>query len=520
MRLRLDKLVLSAGLALAMVATSIPAIAGTTTTTTKEQTGLSLNGSTVTMNETDNTKVDDEGAFAKAIKGFVKDGDATVALTGYTGTIKSVPVVTVTAGNATEAGDKVTSEVASDGYTLTNVKAAAPSIKIAVTNEYTKTLTVSVEEQADRTEDQLKEAALTASTADVNYHKSTMNTLASKLEQDEDGLKIVAGEAAAETVDTTGITDFTKAQNVPVTITKEITATYTIDSLGASGYTYDFVLDGGDNFEYQVYKKTTDANGIVNVSTVDSSVVNSTSDVKFTITDLTGEYYVAKKPISTAESLLFGDDADKADNTTQDIAVSDTVTLTVKSAEAPVDQAVLAEFNTVAKANNAKIAGYFTANLSTGNYTDSEVTVKIVKPKDIEALAGEGKTIKYTVIRQHTGMPIEALETNSDGEYITFSSKYFSTFALAYEIVDATTEETEETEEASNATDGTTVADATDATAAAATEAADSTADSSTTSTTASKNTGDNSMMPLFMTTLLLALCAGSLAIYKEKKTN
>ncbi len=42
----------------------------------------------------------------------------------------------------------------------------------------------------------------------------------------------------------------------------------------------------------------------------------------------------------------------------------------------------------------------------------------------------------------------------------------------------------------------------------------------STTSTTSSTKTADNSIMPLFMTTLLLVLCAVSLAIYKEKKTN
>ena len=39
------------------------------------------------------------------------------------------------------------------------------------------------------------------------------------------------------------------------------------------------------------------------------------------------------------------------------------------------------------------------------------------------------------------------------------------------------------------------------------------------TSTTSSTKTAYNSMMSLFMTTLLLVLCAVSLAIYKEKKT-
>ena len=137
--------------------------------------------------------------------------------------------------------------------------------------------------------------------------------------------------------------------------------------------------------------------------------------------------------------------------------------------------------------------------------TDFTFTIKV--PTDIGT---DG--ITYTVLRMHNGV-VEALETTVADGVITFTSNKFSDFALVYTTSAATTEDP--TEEATDSTDGTTVADATDAT-----EAADSTADSSTTSTTASKKTGDNSMMPLFMTTLLLALCAGSLAIYKEKKTN
>jgi len=298
-----------------------------------------------------------------------------------------------------------------------------------------------------------------------------------------------------------------KQKKVDVTITKTTKTEYKIDTL-VGGYTYDYLEVNDKTSESKVYKQLAKDNKCENQ---EYTVVNDGAAIKISVTDLTSTYFLGHKEVSTSGNLYFGDDEDGEDATEQAIKVTDTVTLTVSSTATPVDSA---DFDTVAKANNAKIAGYFTATLSNGTYTDSEVTVKIVKPKDIEALAGEGKTIKYTVIRSHEGMPIEALETNSDGEYITFSSKYFSTYALAYEIVDAAATPAE-----TPAEDPTTEAPANENDTQAAAPTTEAAQGSGTTSATGVK-AGDNSMMPLFMTTLLLALCAGSLAIYKEKKTN
>ena len=145
MRLRLDKLVLSAGLALAMVATSIPAIAGTPTTSTQESEGLSLNGKTVSIVKQDDKFVflneEDKFAFAKAQKGVEVGGaaEAVTGVEGYVGKISSIEVVSTkekaTSVNTGGAGESINNKCISDGVDLTS-GVSLPGYKITVTNIY------------------------------------------------------------------------------------------------------------------------------------------------------------------------------------------------------------------------------------------------------------------------------------------------------------------------------------------------------------------------------------------------
>lgn len=511
MRLRLDKLVLSAGLALAMVVTTIPAIAGTPTASTKESAGLSLNGKTVAINDTNGLTTTEGKAFAKAQKGVEEDG-AAQTFTGYEGKITSI-TVTENAESTNAVGDYVKNAAKSDGMTLVDPTTGStttngvklPTYTITVTSKYTKVLEgLDLSGAVDESQND---------TAIIETELEANDTVKQALEAANNAIK---GEGITiQTVEpSVGKTSYTEdeAKKVDVTITTTTETVYTIDTL-VGGYTYDYLANNDEKYEYKVYKQLAKDNTCENQ---EYTVVNDGASLKISVTDLTSTYVLGRKEVSSSGNLFFGDDEDGEDATEQAIKVTDTVSLTVVSTIAddvlPKDKAA---FKAVADEIGATVAGYFNANLSNGEpYTDSEVTIKIVKPRDIEALAGEGKTIKYTVIRSHEGMPVEALETNSDGEYITFSSKYFSTYALAYEIVDAVETPAEDPTE-----DPTTAAPAQeDPTQAPATtpEPANGPADKSATGVKG----GDNSMMPLFMTTLLLALCAGSLAIYKEKKTN
>ena len=200
--------------------------------------------------------------------------------------------------------------------------------------------------------------------------------------------------------------------------------------------------------ESKIYKKVTDSNGLVSAEDQEYTVVNNGAGLKISVTDLESEYYLATKTVSTSGKLLFGDDADEADNTTQTLTVSDTLTVTLGAATT-VTEAQKKTFTDLATASGLKVGAYFDATL-VGNNTGNAgklVEINIVKPSDIEALAGEGKTIKYTVLMQHAGMDPVALETTTGSKYITFSSQYFSTFALAYEIVDAETPAEDPTQE-------------------------------------------------------------------------
>ncbi len=516
MRLRLDKLVLSAGLALAMVATTIPVGASVTTTTT------TTNGTSVTTvvgaagyATSDGTAITADGlkGLMAAISG-VSTADTTGVATGVSGVTKKDALATgldnptdslVTDGVATTAYiNAVDSEYTfGTGSTVASDTGAFEQVTTYTVSGYEYTST-----EALATTDAAASAALTAIKTALKIENGE-NSYSTYTVQVTDGTKSATTDAAM-------VEEKYPAKSVfTVSGTFTVTKTYTITAL-PEGYRYDIVLDkeATSNYEYKVaYNEGTTNKEYTNITDCDDGIVVS-------LTKLSGTYYLGKKQVSASGNLLFapteGNDAD-----TDVVVTSGEYTATItKNAAANGADYTLAED----APESATVAGYFKIALTKGG-TDvtkgPSITFKIAVPTDVTA--SEGKQIKWQVVRVHdyddgNGDTVELLSATEENGYIVFSSEYFSNFALIYTEVAADTTTTEETTD--SATDSTTDS-ATDSTTDATTDSTSATtADSSTTSTTASEKTGDNSMMPLFMTTLLLALCAGSLAIYKEKKTN
>ena len=495
MRIRLDKLFLSAGLALAVIATTIPAIAGVTTDTTTTKTateGLTLSDETVDLSDST-----DVAAFVKAVTG--KEAAATEAL--------STKVTTVTKGT-TVAASKVSGTAASVGDTLKNImgttlekvaSAIPDTYKVTVTTTYTYAnypYTLTNGANSDAAAQESAEAAAAALVEDTKVEADT------PFDYGTYGITVTPNlnAEAKDTDATSGDPIFTANAVYNVSGTVVVEETYIVNSL-PSGYTFDFVLGGtpAENKEYKVYRQgtdTTDVKEITDVTEVDNGQY-------FVASDLVSTYFVVAETISTAKTLVIP----TVSNDTYDVYIT--------QATAPSSDSAKTAITTAESDNGLTHVAYLDIdvllNNNPVNKTDSAISFKIAPPTDVVS-ANEGKTITWYVVRNHTddsnNVTTTVLDTTIDSDgYIVFSSDQFSDFALAYKVAADTTDTTEE------ATDS-----ATDTTTDAATGT--TTAGSSTTSTTTSTKTADNSMMPLFMTTLLLALCAGSLAIYKEKKTN
>ncbi len=522
MRLRLDKLVLSAGLALAMVATTIPVGAAVHTTTSDGETTVSVEDG---FAKDVTTKVTDAN-FAKIVAPdadpVTKESTITITTAAATGTVnsddKKVDVLKQSSFN---------DYLSQNGIDKDDVKAAS-DISYVVEQDVTYAITGYVY-NLSATEKTEVAAEIEANTEETKRNAAKANALAAARkaaglpEADSTSNPTVTRELGTATCT---LEDGANPTKCTVTVTDKVTYTTAVTDLSSySGYTYDLVLGTVAENEEPVVLKF-DKSGHVSEIT-DGITVASDYKVAISLTDLTTSniYVLATKTVSTSSNLLFGtDDADNSEATQKDTTNGESVVI---KGEANPGTAAKTAIDTVVKNNSLTHVAYFdiTAYNNADPTSDTAAvipattktyTFKIAIPTDLPAVA-DGYTRTYKVIRYH-GTDAEILDAEVADGYITFSSNLFSDYALAY--VDVAAETTEATEEASNATDGTTVADATDATAAAATEAADSTADSSTTATKKSPDMGDNSMMPLFMTTLLLALCAGSLAIYKEKKTN
>ncbi|SEF83120.1 hypothetical protein [Lachnospira multipara] len=521
MRLRLDKLVLSAGLALAIVATSIPAIAGTAEAT--DTTGWSLNGTTVTIGENDET-------FGSAfeVSSQISAGD-------WVGTKKKVTASAPTIGNSNDVLNgqlqneytDISRELNSKHLTAVADGTKAPG-KVTVKATYEFKLTENASHY-DAAYDEEKNGTAEALKATLESAKDAEQTAA----MTDEALKTLLGSGYTNAiVDVTDVSavatigsdysvgnaasDNVAAKNTTASysITTTVTATITTtQSELPSGYTYDVVTTMDSNTAYVLYSFDPDTEKFEEVTL---TKVNNNKAVKYSITDLTKVYLLTSKAESTSDVLLFGDgDDDTADKNVQSglaiTGVTQTLVLNNRNAST-IGTDVKTKFE--ASLNGYTHVAYFEATVGGGLVTEltdgAKAVIRIAKPQDIID-ANEGKTITWQVNSVHEDEIINWPVTE-DGNYLVVEADKFSIFELSYTTsAAATPAETPAEDPTSEAP-----ANENDTQAAApTTEAAQG---SGTTSATGVK-AGDNSMMPLFMTTLLLALCAGSLAIYKEKKT-
>jgi hypothetical protein len=515
MRLKLDKLFLSAGLALAVIATTIPVGASVVTKTES--------GNTTVTAVTGLSKIDESGdhiaaggaAISAIISGVSAADTEDVAVSGLTGVTKRDAVAsdfsvgtlnaTVTPNEHIKALDS--SYDFEDGAELETV---------TITQKRTYTISgyhfnyQGEDEIADTEADELavteivKALGLDASkSVEVESDYGTAS-IATTPDTTNGNAEVVTSTAVAGTTDTSKYAAGTEFIITGATIVA--TTSYVVNKL-PSGYTYDYVIPITDS-SISVVLAESDGDrveNLVSLTKVDNGYVYST--------DVFGNtYYIGTKTVSAAGKLVFAQTS--GDDTNQTATVtSGNYTATIKNAttENAELKAQVAESDKYVSTFSISVA--LTNTGAAVDSTTSPLTFKIAVPQDLPAVA-EGYTRTYKVIRAHDNngtIEYTTLDTTFDGTYIIFESEVFSQFALVYSDVAADTTEEETNNETNNETESATEA---------GTETTTTTADSSTTSTTASKKTGDNSMMPLFMTTLLLALCAGSLAIYKEKKTN
>lgn len=107
-------------------------------------------------------------------------------------------------------------------------------------------------------------------------------------------------------------------------------------------------------------------------------------------------------------------------------------------------------------AGKAKVATYFDITLAIKNAITSnnitniselnkEIELTILLPEDIKNIKANTER-EYFIIREHNGK-VEKLSAtlSKDGKYLTFKSKYFSTYALAYEDVEIKSPQTLDT---------------------------------------------------------------------------
>ncbi len=500
MRLRLDKLVLSAGLALAMVATSIPAIAGTTSETTTTS-GLTLvsDGSTVNLNDSET-----KATFVSDVIGVTAGTDTSVS-----GISKVTAIGTISGfekDNVNVDSSQFTSEIVT-GDKMTKVAGLkVKESKITITETYTFNGYVfeSAGVTGTSTAQENEDTAKTAATTDAIGKVTTEVEKALNINDDDTSNPTVAltghptVAAAGTLADPTTAASETEGKydgtctvaagtkfnvNGSVTVTKE----YTVETL-PSKYTFDLVFSDGDNYstsrDYKLVKDVTLTGGNHEVTYVEGTKVNNGKDLLYSTTDLdsTTNYYLVYNLVSTSDALLFaptsGSDAASAKVTVGSVEA------TIKNADAPTGDELTAFTTALTDNNLTKVAYFSITGLDSAISTAAEF--KIAEPTDLPAVAS-GYTRQYKVLRYHD-LAVQVLDASVDSDgYIVFSSDKFSNFALAYVDVAADT-----AEEASNPTDdGTTVADETNGTTG--TEAAAEDAQGTgTTATKKSPDMGDN----------------------------
>lgn len=475
MRLRLDKLVLSAGLALAMVVTTIPVGAAITKTgdTVEVQAGYM-----------------DASGNVKLLSDLTVPGDNVTVATG----LISKTETKYEAGDATQV-DASYVKTKDSAYTYgTTVSTSAPVNKVETV---TYTLTDYVVDYA-------------VVSAEVDNPTLSQENIAKVI-------KAIAGESnEASGIVVTGITgasytpytpeNATEASKTKVTGTITKVTTTEVSEL-PSGYqqviTFGEVEGANDYIVYE-YDKATYEKIVPEVATDGTPYIVTTNTNK--------SYILGSRTVSAEGALLFKTTTTDANTTSVSGAG---YKATVNAVTNAIGSGVLDVSKVKDLPTDAKVAGYFTITVASASGPvvdtgDTALTFSIAKPKDVTAGSWYVATL-HTDSEGNESYLLLPATLSSDGNYIEFTTSKFSTFALVYSATaadtaeDPTQEEQQQEEQQQES---------------ATTPEGSNGSGSSSSSSGSSAKTADNSMMPLFMTTLLLALCAGSLAIYKEKKTN
>ena len=499
--MRLRKLILSTGLAVAMVATTIPV--GATPAT---QTGKIYKGST-------------ESVINDAFKETLPFMDADTEATTVSGNVKKLTSTVSTPAQGNEAipdnptDSKFADYASANGVTIE--KLTIPG-----------TLTAS--------QDTVYTCTVTYKLTDADVNKTVADLVDAKDKAALDELKAVTDELIDTTaVDITGGTkqnayksssnpakdataskwdsnpqdasqkvvaeDVGKAYTAVATAT--ITTSYKISDVSSTGYTFKYMMTG---------LPETDNNGLkVEYSVLDWDPENMTLTehesefasgvLTYYVTALDHEYYYAKKAVSTKDALELVEPTDTG------------YIYTIQQKEAPSSDTVKGIFDKAVKDNSFNLVAYLDLSVR------DAATNKVVEGKAFEFKIGiptdigtEGVT--YKVLRLHgTATTPDILDTtiSEDGKYIVFTTDQFSDYALVTVAADAETpadpkEEQQQEEQQQEDTQNPTTLE--------------NTKGGSDKADTGVKS-GDNSMMPIVVVSLLLALCAGSVAVYKEKKT-
>ncbi len=514
MRLRLDKLVLSAGLALAMVATTIPvgAAVGTTEATSSVVTGsegLATNDGKAVSNDD----------FAAAITGVSKATE-NQSITDVSGLLESKGkgevVSNITVGRTVLATTDIKNLDTS--YTFAD-KGNSVSGNYVITQEtvyetkgykYTLVSDEVTENQTDAEKNDVNVSADDIIASIVEYLGIKETTAPEKLDY---GTKtvVVVNDTASGLQDYTEIKVTTKVGDevsIPDGRKVIVRTTYNVTTL-PSGYRYDILLGNVDT------DKKDFVVAVANLEDGSEKLVTDYTETKQGIivsTTTLGDkvFYLGTKDKSISGALLFAPTTGN-DSTSATVTSGDDIVATIAGGTSTANTADYTKATNAPE--SATVVGYFTINVKKAGATVTDLggatlEFKIAVPTDVTP--SEGKKINWMVVRTHNGEVDILPATEVDG-YIVFSTGYFSDYALIYTEVaadtaeDPTQEEQQQEEQQQES---------------ATTPEGSNGSDSPSSAKGSSAKTADNSMMSLFMTTLLLALCAGSLAIYKEKKTN
>ncbi|WP_027437692.1 hypothetical protein [Lachnospira multipara] len=477
--MRLRKLVLSAGLAVTLVASAIPALGA----------NLAPQGS---IGKTTYDSSTGEAEPVAVTPGWVTDKGAS-----WDGTVE-------------KTDDTDTTKVAKTTYTYTVVEGTPSSMDLLVREGIDKTYTygeralvnkLNVTSQTVYNLDKYKVSDTLVDKETSDGNGETSSTLVFKDKDTQDTfIKNIGGEGATAGVLT--IESTTNGYTVTGTITsKETEAT---EATLPDGYGYVIATTKGDNNDFKAYTYD-DGSALLNEVALEEGKIGDDAAVYAKLTTLGVTYVIGGKTSSVANGLLFDTDS-TADQAAGKVTFDEGYTATIAKGDA-LDKTKFEGLSEDAKSAGAfSIAVTLTSTGANRTETESALTFKIARPIDV----AEGVT--WYILAAHTDGTFEIIPATEAGGYITFSTSKFSTFELVYTAAAAAEDPTEEQQQEEQQPGEQQPDDSQDP---ATPEINKGRSDKSPTVV----KSGDNSMMPIVVVSLLLALCAGSVAVYKEKKT-